>query len=123
MKPSAYLSEQNWPECVPWMGPVRKGGPKPWARPIHDDTGLDTYPPHHIAAASISYEHSGDVCPWCGVPLRDNQTVRTADGDSGTIWELAHDDISVPLYHEPCYQLRQAKIHSQRHTSLGEFIE
>jgi hypothetical protein len=117
----AYLSKSNWPKAIPEMGPAREQGPEPWAVADHDDRGLDDYPTHHIDAMSIGSRYGGDVCPWCGVPLRNDETVVDQSGREGTIWDLARDDVTVSVYHPNCRKERQAAIHGHENAQITDY--
>lgn len=118
----AYLSKENWPEAIPWYGPKREYGPYPWGESDHHDPhDMDEYHWTHPAAASISDIHMGDVCPYCGVPLRYDENVVNINGNEGQLWEVSPDDSPKPCYHEDCWSERQAKIHQIENSSLIEF--
>lgn len=121
---SAYLRRENWPEAIPEMGPKREYGPYPWGQKTHHDPhDLDDYPSHHADAASVGGKYAGDVCPYCGVPLKNDEEVLNQDGRRGTIWDLAHDNVAVPLYHPDCYHERRATIRRMENRSLDEWTE
>jgi hypothetical protein len=106
------------------MGPKREYGVEPWPPKSHDDPqNVDDYPTHHIDAASVGHNYGGDICPYCGVPLPNDEQARAADGEKGTIWDLARDDVTVPVYHEQCYQDRTAEKAQLENTTLGEWSE
>lgn len=115
----AHLRKDNWPEAIPPMGPKREHGPYPWGEPGHDDPdGLDDYPASHPDASSIGESYIGDVCPYCGVPLRWDETVVLADsGDYGVFRDIS--DLRSPevAYHSECHAERRAAVNH----SLGEF--
>jgi len=119
---SAYLQAENWPECIPGKYPKREYGPYAWPKKTHSDPyGLDDYPASHTDAMSIGGNYPGDVCPYCGVPLKNDVEYRSQDGEKGTVWDLARDDSTVPVYHKDCYRDREAEIHGHENASLGEF--
>lgn len=119
---SAYLKAENWPEAIPWIGPKREYGPYPWGSKTHyDPHDLDNYPSGHPDAASIGGVYPGDVCPSCGVPLKNNETVRNQSGREGIIWDLAQDSVGVPLYHPECGKEREAQENSIENQSLTDF--
>lgn len=119
---SAYLNKENWPEAIPPMGPKREYGPYPWSEKLHDDPhDLDDYPTHHPDAMSIGYRYGGDVCPRCGVPLENDTEFVRQDGERGTIWELARDDVTVAVYHRDCWNRREAEKHGVENKTLEEY--
>lgn len=120
----AYTDADNWPEAIPWMGPKRENGPYPWHEPNHkDDHDLDDYPFSHADAASVGASYAGDVCPYCGVPLRLDESVVNLRGECGKLYEVSPDDAPVASYHEQCWKARNAKINSLENTSLTEWSE
>lgn len=106
----AYLDADNWPEAIPAMGPKREYGPWPWPEPTHDPEGLDPYPDSHPNAASIGDLYLGDVCPWCGVPLRWDQTVVLIDKTRGVFHEISAIDDPAVAYHPGCHAERRGKL-------------
>lgn len=119
---TAYLSKQNWPEAIPWMGPRREYGVYPWGEPRHyDPHGMDDYIHTHPDAASIGELYMGDVCPYCGVPLRFDETVVNNNGQEGELHEVSPDEAPIPCYHKDCWNERQAKINRLENKTLGDF--
>jgi len=120
----AYLTKSNWPEAIPWMGPKREYGPYPWSGPVHDDPhNVDTYIHTHPDAASCGPYCMGDVCPYCGVPLSGKEGVYKITGESGRLDEITENRNPKPCYHPECWDKRQAEIHGQEHTTLGEWSQ
>lgn len=120
----AYLQADNWPEAIPGMGPKREYGPYPWSAPTHyDDYDLDDYPHSHPDAGSVGGEYLGDVCPYCGVPLRWDEKVVLIGGTRGTFHEVDDLDSSTPAYHPDCYDDRDATIRRTENRSLDEWAE
>lgn len=117
----AYTQASNWPEAVPWMGPKRRYGPYPWGRPTHDDEGLDDYPHRHIDANSCGDGFLGDVCPYCGVPLRWTEEVYLIDGTFGIFGAVDETDDPTPAYHPDCWRERQAEKHGNENTTRTEY--
>jgi len=121
----AYSSYDNWPECIPPMGPKRKYGPYPWGEPRHDALeDIDRYPFSHPDAASVGHDYWGDTCPWCGVPLAFSETVvRATDGKRGTLHEISPCEDPVPTFHPECWNEREAKRAQTdpNTTQLGEY--
>lgn len=114
----AYLRVDNWPECITWTGPKREYGPYPWGRPSHDGLDdCDKYPHMHPAAGSIGYAYLGDVCPYCGVPLRRDEEVVMWDGTSGEFHEVNPVDDPEPAFHPECMAERRG----YRNRSLADF--
>lgn len=98
---SAYLKRENWPEAVPWTGPRREHGVYPWGE---SDVEACEYPQHHPDAASISHDDLGDVCPWCGVPIRYyGETIRLHTGTKGELCDLLDLNEHEPAFHPDCY--------------------
>jgi len=121
---SAYLQATNWPEAIPEMGPKREYGAYPWGRKTHDDPhDVDEYPNSHPDAASCGDTYLGDVCPYCGVPLRWDEPVSTIDGQQGQLHEVDDLNDPTPAYHVECYRSRQAEIHDTEGTTLQDFVE
>lgn len=118
---TAYLHAKNWPEAIPWDGPKTEYGVYPWGEPSHDQYGIDNYPWSHPDAASISYEHMGDVCPMCGVPLRMDQIVITKTGAKGELIEVSKSEDPEPSYHPHCYDERQEKLQEKQMRTISEF--
>lgn len=117
----AYLDAENWPDAIPWTGPKRRYGPYPWSRPDHDSFGVDEYPHFHVDAASVGDTYLGDVCPWCGVPVRRDEEVVVKSGDRGTFWDINELDNPVPAYHPVCWGEREALIHGTENTQLTDY--
>lgn len=104
----AYLQKDNWPECIPWYGPKREYGPYPWSVPDHDDPDdLDDYPHMHPDSASVGDTYLGDVCPFCGVPLRWDEEVVLLDGSRGVFHEINELEEPEPAYHPECWAERR----------------
>lgn len=119
---SAYLKKENWPEAIPPTGPKREYGPEPWFSKVHPDPhNLDDYPSSHPDAASIGYQYGGDVCPYCGVPLENDVELVDQTGQTGTIWDLARDDVTIPVYHPECWKARRADRRRKENASLAEY--
>ena len=119
----AHLTVEHWPEAIPVMGPKRQYGPHPWGTPTHEDEyGLDTYPNAHPDAASIGHQYLGDVCPYCGVPLRFTETVVLLTGERGEFHEI--DDVAdpTPAYHPDCWTEREAERHRQENKTLTQYV-
>jgi len=105
---SAYLRKENWPEAIPWTGPKREYGPYPWSPP---DDPTDNYPHTHPDAGSVGDTFLGDVCPWCGVPLRWDETVVLKEsGEKDVFHELNDLDSPKPAYHPDCWHERRAEL-------------
>jgi len=105
---AAYLNRVNWPECIPWTGPKREYGPYPWSRPDHDDPhDLDEYPHMHPDAGSIGEMYMGDVCPYCGVPVKWDAEVVLITGAKGTLHEVDTMADPTPAYHSDCWHERE----------------
>lgn len=120
----AYLNKENWPEAIPPMGPKREYGPQPWWKPSHDELDeADNYQYTHPAAASIGDLYMGDVCPWCGVPLRYDETVTNVHGTRGELYEVSPDEEPVPCFHVDCWEERMAEIGQRDHQTLEDFTE
>lgn len=116
----AYVRAENWPEAIPWTGPKREYGPYPWGRPDHDDPhGLDTYPHTHPDAASVGENYLGDVCPYCGTPLRWDEVVVQREDGRGRLCDLDDPSDPTPSYHPQCAAERRQELHR----SFGEFTE
>lgn len=116
----AYLRAGNWPEAIPAMGPAREHGPTPWSRPSHHDPdGLDAYPASHPDAASCGGDYLGDVCPYCGTPLRWSETVVQLGGDEGRLCDLDELDDPTPSYHPGCWKNRLG----ETNTALTDFVD
>lgn len=119
----AYLDKENWPEAIPWTGPKREYGVYSWPpKSHHDPHDLDDYPTHHADAASVGHEYGGDVCPRCGVPLSNTETVVNKDGREGTIWDLARDDVTVPTYHKKCWKHRSAELSRLENKTFEDYL-
>lgn len=120
---AAYLQKENWPDAIPWTGPKREYGPYPWGRPRHDelDPDVDEYPHSHPDAASIGHDYLGDVCPYCGVPVKWTEQVRLSDGHLGVFQEITELDEPEPGWHPECWKDRQAEIHGHENASLEVF--
>lgn len=118
----AYRRAENWPEAIPWTGPKREFGPYPWGRPSHHNPGdVDRYPSSHPDASSCGEAYIGDVCPFCGVPLRWNETVVLITGEQGAFHEVDQVDDPTPAYHPGCWRDREAEFHGLENTTLGAF--
>jgi len=118
----AYLQRDNWPDAIPWTGPKREYGPCPWTEPTHHDPhGLDDYPHVHPDAASIGHSYHGDVCPYCGVPLRWDETVTLVDGTQGVYHDIEDIDSPTPAYHLECYDKRRGTIQQREHKTLDKW--
>lgn len=121
---SAYLTRDNWPEAIPWTGPKRRSGPYPWGRPRHDDPyDLDDYPDLHPDAASVGGSYMGDVCPYCGVPLPNNQDVVLITGERGELCDVDDLHDPTPAYHPDCWRERQAEMHGLENTTLDDYAD
>lgn len=120
---SAYLQKSKWPEAIAWDGPHREHGPKPWAyfAAYEGIDDVDEYPSSHTSAGSIGDDYLGDVCPYCGVPVRWTEEVVLEDGTEGVFAEISTLDEPEPGYHPECWRDRQAEKHGQENTSLGEW--
>jgi hypothetical protein len=117
---SAYLDKDNWPEAISWCGPKREYGVYPWGNPSHEDLDeRDTYPHMHPDSASVGDTYAGDVCPYCGVPIRRDEAVVLSGGTKGVFWDINEMGDPVPAWHPECWSERRAeKCHS-----LTEFVE
>lgn len=117
-----YLRVENWPECIPPTEPTEEYAPQAWWQPTHDDPhGVDDYQHTHPDAASIGDDYMGDVCPYCGVPLRWTESVVLITGDRGTFHEVDDVDSPTPAYHPDCWRDRQAEIHGHENATLDAF--
>lgn len=103
-----YLQAKNWPECIP---------DDEWGDPDHDPHGLDEYPHSHPKAGSISGNYMGDVCPWCGVPLRMDEKVCTINMVCGELGDVTEN--ADPCYHPNCWAERQQELNE----SLAQYVE
>jgi hypothetical protein len=119
---SAYLNTENWPEAIPWYGPKREYGPYPWGESDHyDPHNLDEYHWTHPDAGSCGDIYMGDVCPYCGVPLRLDETAVNINGREGNLHVVSPDETPVPSYHPECWKERQAEVHSRENQTLGDY--
>jgi len=110
----AYLTAENWPEAIPYIGPRTEYGVYPWGKVRHDQYGIDNYSWSHPDAASIGYEYLGDVCPMCGIPLKSSEYVITKWGDRGELLEVSPSSDPVPSYHPHCYDERQEQLQQRQ---------
>lgn len=72
-------------------------------------TEFDFPHPTHDSEA-MGGPFGGDVCPWCGDALRRGEEgVRATDGKRGDVYDLAADDVAIPVLHPDCYSKWQYK--------------
>lgn len=115
----AYLRKANWPECIPWTEPTREYWPQAWWGPtLPGDDSPDTYNSSHPAAGSLGDLYFGDVCPYCGVPVRMDEEVIGEDGTRGEVWDVSPDEDQQPVYHRECYMERRG--HTEQ--KIADFI-
>lgn len=121
---SDYLQWENWPECIPWMGPQEEYGPYPWGDISHENPyGVDEYPHTHPAAGSLGDLYMGDICPQCGKPLRYNATVVNIRGTRGELHAVSPDENPIPCYHPGCWADRESEIHGHENATLDAFTD
>jgi hypothetical protein len=119
---SAYLRKEKWPAAIPWMGPKREHGPYPWPEKSHHDPhDLDEYPHRHIDAASCGDTYMGDVCPYCGVPVRLDTELVNINGNQGIGFEISPDNNPIPLYHPDCWQEREKTVNQLENRTLDAY--
>lgn len=118
----AYLNRENWPDAIPPMGPAREYGPYPWPEKSHyDPNDLDDYPNSHVEAASCGDTYMGDVCPYCGVPVRLDNELVNIHGERGQGFDVSPHDNPVPLYHPDCWTEREAEVKQIENQTLDQY--
>ena len=85
------------------------------------DTDLELGPAAQVEALSKGHKYGGDVCPACGSAIPNDETVVRSDGERGTVWDLARDDVSVPLFCPECWGEVEATINEATHQTLDSF--
>lgn len=70
-------------------------------------------------------EYGGDICPWCGWPLRFNEvTIRASDCRLGTVRTLAPNSLVPPLLHPQCHrEARKENPDLLRYERCGKSLE
>jgi len=121
---TAYLTKSNWPEAIPPMEPKREWGPYSWSEPKHDNPhSVDDYHYTHPTAASVGELYMGDVCPYCGVPLKCDESVVNINGQTGQLIDVSPNEKPVPCYHRECWINRHKDIQEIENQTLGEWTE
>jgi hypothetical protein len=88
-----------------------------------DDADLELGSASDVDVMSYGPQYGGDVCPACGKPLEYDETVVRSDGDRGTVYGLADDDVTVPLFCPGCWDEVEATINGATHRTLDSFAE
>lgn len=62
--------------------------------------------PHEVCDPdTISELHTGDVCPWCGKAIRnDEEVIHFKTRERGVVWDLSPDAVDEPLLHPECFR-------------------
>lgn len=120
---TAYLDKQNWPKAIPYIGPKREYGPYPWGKYSghFDPHDLDDYGWTHPDAGSVGSMYAGDVCPYCGVPLRLDEPAVNNNGQKGELHEISPNEQPIPCYQPECWNDRQAERYQIESTTLSEY--
>jgi len=118
----SYLTASDWPEAIEQADTDTDTAPEPFAEKSHDDPfDVDRYPASHPDAASVGDVYLGDVCPWCGTPIRCDMTVVNSEGETGHMMDVSPNDDPIPCYHPLCWWRRKKKLRPIAHRTLDEF--
>jgi hypothetical protein len=85
------------------------------------DAALDLGPASDVDVMSNGPSYGGDVCPVCMSPLAYDEPVVRSDGERGTVYDLADDDVTVPLFYPGCWSEVEATINGAEHRTLDTF--